>query len=135
MDSQDQRNAVSSLVSVLRKSTRIVQMIPFAYLVVYAAYILMNICSFESLVGWIDSVFLVSPIAIGFMLVASNLFKLCKWHKVACLIPTSSNVESFVDSHIIQFTQYEVIAIYVVLLVAVLAFLFLAHRHFFRHGC
>lgn len=132
MDSQDPRGAVSNLVTVLRRSTRLVQMFPFVYLVVYAVYIILNICSFEPFVGWIDSVLLVSPVTTSILLVASNLFRLCKWHKVACLIPTSSNIESFIDSYVLQFTQYELIAIYVVLLIAVLSFLILAHKHFFR---
>lgn len=134
MDSQDPRGALSNLVVVLRKATRIVQMFPFVYLLVYAAYIIVNICSFEPFVNWIDSVCLVSPITTGFLLVASRLFRLCKWHKAACLIPTSSNIESFVDSYILQFSQYELIAIYVVLLVAVLSFLIMAHKHFFSRG-
>ena len=40
MDSQDQRGAVSHLVKVLRRVTRIVQIVPFVYLFFLGLYLL-----------------------------------------------------------------------------------------------
>ena len=135
MDNQDPRNAISSLVSVLRKATRIVQMIPFAYLVLYAIYLLFNITASDVIVGWFDSLFTVTPVATVCLLFASRLFKLCSWHKVACIIPTSSDVGTFIDSNIFQFTQSEMVLLHIVTIAATVLFLLLAHKHFFSRGC
>lgn len=45
MDSQDRQGAVSSVIKILRKATRIVQLAPFAYLVFFVVYLILG--SFE----------------------------------------------------------------------------------------
>lgn len=42
MENPDPRGAVSSVIRILRKATRIVQLAPFAYLAFYAAYMLLG---------------------------------------------------------------------------------------------
>ena len=97
MDSPDPSDAVSSVIRILRKATRLVQLAPFAYLVFYAVYILA--CSFvpDELLSAADAIMFASPATTGGMLVASRLFKLCRWHKAACLIPFSSQLEGYID--------------------------------------
>lgn len=133
MDNPDQRNAVKAVFSILRKATRIVQLAPFAYLVFYAAYLLSSAFVDDTALGFADTMFLVSPITTIGLLVASRLFKLCTWHKVACLLPTSSQVEGFIDNFVFQFTQQEVSLINALLAAVALFFLAAAIRHF-AHG-
>lgn len=134
MDSPDPQGAVSSVVRILRKATRLVQLAPFAYLVFYVVYLLT--CSFmpEGLLCAADAVMLVSPATGGGMLVASRLFKLCRWHKAACLIPFASQLEGCIDSYVVTFTQSEIVIINTAIGLAALTFLALAFRHFFTHG-
>jgi len=114
--------------------TRIVQMIPFAYLVLYAIYLVMNITASDMVVGWLDSFLTVTPVATASLLFASRLLKLCRWHKIACIIPTSSDIGTFVDSNIFQFTQTEMVVLHIVAIAATVGFLLLANRHFFSRG-
>lgn len=133
MDSQDPRGAVSSVIKVLRKATRIVQLAPFAYLVFFVVYMLFGWAVQDEALCMIDKVAGMSPLATGGLLIGSRLFKLCRWHKVACLLPFSSQIEGFVDSYIITFTQNEIILINVAIGILSLAFIFAAVRHF-THG-
>lgn len=130
MESPDQSGAVGSVIRILRKATRIVQLAPFAYLVFYVVYMLFGYFASEEALCIADSLLTISPFTTGGMLVASRLFKLCRWHKIACLLPMSSQVEGYIDSFIITFTQEEIIFINTAIGLVSLIFLALAIRHF-----
>ena len=134
MDSPDRRSAVEAVVGVLRRLTRIVQIAPFVYLFVYAVYLLSSWALPDEVLGFLDSIIFVSPMASGGMLVLSRILKLCKWHKAAVLIPLSSQTESYIDGFFFPFTQNEIILINLATGVTAIAFLYLAHNHFFNHG-
>ena len=131
MDRQDQGGAVSHLVRILRKITRIVQLMPFAYLLLLAVYLLTESILPEWAVRIADNLLNAPLYAIIGMLGAGKILKLCQWFRAACLLPMATKVESWVDSFIIAFTQGEIIAINMFIGVAVLVFLALAYRHFF----
>ena len=133
MDNPDPHGAVSSVIRILRRTTRIVQLAPFAYLVFYAVYLLAGSFISEEMLCLTDSVMTVSPITTIGMLVASRMYKLCRWHKAACLLPTTSQVEGYIDSFVFTFTQEEIIIINVSLGIAALFFLAAAIKHF-SHG-
>ena len=134
MENQDQRaGAVSSLVKILRKITRIVQIAPFAYLLLLAVRLL-----FESIMpDWMlrISVNLLSVPAyatVGMLLVGRWL-KLCAWFRAACVLPFTTKVEGYVDSFVYTFTQNEVALINTILGILILTFIYVSFRHFF-HG-
>lgn len=52
-----------------------------------------------------DSLFYVSPVTVAAFLILSNLLHLCKWHKMACVLPILPQVVSFVDYYIIELSQ------------------------------
>lgn len=133
MDSPDPSGAVSSVIRILRKATRIMQLAPFAYLFIYSAYMLFGVFASEELLCIADSLLTVSPAVTGFFLLVSRLFRLCAWHKGACLLPYLSQIEGYVDSYVITFTQTEIIIINTCLGAIALIFLLAAIRHFF-HG-
>lgn len=130
MSNPDPSGVVSSIVRILRKATRIVQLAPFAYLAFYVAYMLLGYFASEEALCVADSLLTISPATTGMILVGSRLFKLCRWHKTACLLPMSSQVEGYVDSFIITFTQEEIIFINTAIGLAALTFLILAIKHF-----
>lgn len=130
MEAPDPSGAVGSIVRILRKATRIVQLAPFAYLAFYAAYMLLGYFASEDALCVADSILTISPATTGMMLVGSRLFRLCRWNKAACLLPMTSQVEGYVDSFIITFTQEEVILLNTAIGIISLLFLILAIRHF-----
>ena len=133
MEAQGPSGAVGSVLKILRKATRIVQLAPFAYLVFYVAYMLFGYFASEETLCIADSLLTLSPATTGMILAGSRLFRLCRWHKTACLLPMTSQVEGYVDSFIITFTQEEIILINTTIGIISLVFLILAIRHF-AHG-
>ena len=134
MENRDQRaGAVSNLVKILRKITRIVQLAPFAYL------LLLGVCLlFESILpDWamrLSVNLLNAPVytIIGLLCIGRWL-KLCSWFRTACLLPFTTKVEGYVDSFVYTFTQNEVVFVNAVIGVAFLVFIYVSFRHFF-HG-
>ncbi len=134
MDSRDQRQgAVSRLVDKLRKTTRLFQILPFAYLTLFVAYLVLDICAGEKTLCLIDAVAYGSPAVAACALFMSKLLGLCIWQKVACLLPMTAQIEGYIDSYIITLTQQEVVVVN--LTICGFSILFLAEtiRHFF-HG-
>lgn len=133
MDSPDQKGAVSSLVAVLRKVTRIVQLLPFAYLLLLSAYLLTEWALPDWALGIADNVLNAPVVAIIGLLGVGKLLKLCAWFRTACLMPMLPKIESWVDSFVITFTQNEVILINATIGLMFLTYIYLSCRHFF-HG-
>lgn len=134
MENRDQRaGAVSSLVKILRKITRIVQIAPFVYL------LLLGVCLvFESIMP--DCLFRLStnllntPVyTIVGMLCVGRWLKLCSWFRTACLLPFTTKVEGYVDSFVYTLTQNEVAIVNAILGITFIVFIILSFRHFF-HG-
>lgn len=115
----------------MRRITRAAQLLPFAYLVLYAAVLLTEAFLPDGLFCIVDDIACVSPASVGAMLLAARMLKLCVWHKTACLLPMASRVTEYIDNYIITFTQNEVVIINTLLGLAVLAFIVAAYRHFF----
>ena len=133
MDSPDQRGAVSRLVAILRKVTRIVQLLPFAYLLLLSAYLLLSPVLPEWLLLIADNALNLPVSAIIGLLGMGKLLKLCAWFRTACLMPMLTKAESWIDSFIITFTQGEIILINTALGILFLFYIYLSYRHFF-HG-
>ena len=134
MESRDQRSAVSTIIGILRRLTRVVQLAPFVYLVVYATYLLFSWLLPDSVLGILDSMLFLSPATSGGFLVLSRLLKLCKWHKAAIMIPFSSQIEGYIDCFVFTFTEQEIAVINTAIGVAAILFLLLANKHFFHDG-
>lgn len=133
MENQDrQRDVVSRVIEILRKVTRIVQIAPFVYLAFYAAYLFVGCFVSDEVISLIDGFMNTSPVVTTGMLVLSKLLKLCKWHKTACLIPSVSQIEGFIDGYVFTFTQMEIMLINLLLGIASLSYIIYAHRHFFN---
>ena len=132
METPDPRGAVSRIVAVLRKVTRIVQLAPFALLFLLTGYLL----SERFLPTWaldvIDN-FPIVPLTI-LLLLLGRILKLCVWFKTACLLPFAARIESWVDSFIITLTQNEVVIINSMLALIFITFLLLANKHFFSNA-
>ena len=134
MDSPDPRSAVvSRLIAVLRKVTRIVQLLPFAYLLLLSLKLFLEPVLPEWALDVTDNMavsFVPSTIALLFL---GRVLKLCVWFRTACILPIATRIESWVDSFVVTFTQGEVIIINAAIGILFLLFIYLAIRHFF-HG-
>jgi len=135
MDSQDRnQGAVSRILCVLRRLTRFVQLAPFVYLLLYALYLVFCDLVPDSILGLTDLVLYVSPATSGGLLLLSRLLKLCKFHKIACLIPFSSQIEGFIDCYVFTFTENEIVLINLFLGISSILFLSFVNKRFFSNG-
>ena len=130
MENPDPNGAVSHLVAILRKITRVVQLLPFAYLLLFASYLLCESILPDAVVRLADNVLNTPIIAIIVMLGAGRLLRLCNWFKTACVLPITTKVESYIDAFVFTFTQEGIICINTTVGLLVAAFLILAIRHF-----
>ena len=134
MENPDQRaGAVSNLVRILRILTRTVQIAPFAFLLLFAVYLIVSPFLPEWLLRLSDAVFNVPVYATAGLLGAGRILKLCPWFRTACLLPFTTKVESYIDSFVFTFTQNEIIIINVATGAVIISYIYLAYRHFF-HG-
>ena len=133
MDNRDPRSGVNYLVTVLRRITRIVQLAPFAYLLLLAVYLLGECVLPEWSLRLFDNLLNVPAYApVGFLFLG-RMLKLCSWFRAACLLPFTTRVEGWVDSFVYTFTQGEVVLLNMAVGAAFLVFIYLSFRHFF-HG-
>lgn len=131
MENPDPRSAVKRIVDVMRRITRLVQLIPFVYLALYALMLLAEHFTPEAILDIEDALLLTSPGITAVFLLLSRVLKLCVWHKTACLLPMSTQIANGIDCFVLQFTQVEVVLINTIIGLGTLVFLILAYRHFF----
>lgn len=134
MDNPDPNGAASPVIRILRRLTRFVQVTPFVYLLFYGVYMVFGSLVPDNYLGMADTLVGTTPITTTALLFASRLLKLCRWHKVACLIPSASQIEGCVDTFVFQFTEVEITLINVSLGIVAIIFLISAYRHFFVNG-
>ena len=88
---------IEGAIQILRKATATVKVAPFAsallYLVALVVYLLFN----DTIATMADLLFYVSPVAVFFNLRMSKIFKMCKWHRLECLLPLLPIVIIFVN--------------------------------------
>ena len=133
MDNPGQQGAASSGVKKMRRLTRFIQLAPFAYVLLYALYMLLGSVLPDETLCAIDSVMIDSPLMTGGFMILSKLMNLCRWHKAAVLIPSASQLEGYIDSFVVTFTQEEIFFINLSIGILACCFFFIACRHFI-HG-
>ena len=133
MDSKEQEiGRIKYLIDKLRSITLTVQVIPFAstllYILILCAY---PFCA-DSVLNVLDTLFYVSPIVIFLTLIESRILRLCKWHKLACMLPLIPQIWVFIDQHIIRLTITETIVHYITILVMCILLLIAAYNVFLK---
>ena len=117
---------------MLRKITRIVQIAPFAYLLLSAICLLCECFMPDWMLRIAGNLLSTPAYAVVGMLLVGRWLKLCSWFRTACLLPCTTKVEGYVDSFVYTLTQNEVILTNVILGIAFLSFIYLSFRHFFH---
>lgn len=125
MDNQDESDErVKRLILTLRDITIAVQIAPFVISLSYIIGIIVQLfCQTDT--AWLFSLILFTPPPIILILLLfSRILHLCKWHRLACLLPLVPFCFTIIDAYLIELTD---IAVYVLNgLVACMAILLLA---------
>ena len=64
-----------------------VQIIPFAYTFIYILVLFAYGNISDETASMLDTLFYISPIQIVGLLILSKILHLCKWHRMACVLP------------------------------------------------
>lgn len=132
MDSPDPKGAASYLVYILRRVTRWVQLLPFAYLLLLAVYLLLESLMPDWSLRLADGLLNIPSQVIAGIVSLGRLLRLCAWHLTACLLPFLVKAVSWIDAFVLTFTQEEIILINTATGILFLTFIYTANRHFFH---
>jgi hypothetical protein len=88
---------ILAIVRILRKVTKIVKIYPFVYAVLYALCMIGYLVCDDIVSVMLDQLFYTSPIVVSCNILLSYSLKLCKWHRLQCLLPMFPLIPLFVD--------------------------------------
>lgn len=91
---------IIAIVTILRKTTRIVKVYPFIYAMLYVMCMFGYMLFSENVASILDQLFYTSPIVVSCNIALSYSLKLCKWHRMECSLPLIPMLPLFVDYYI-----------------------------------
>ena len=133
MESQEERHrAISRVILILRKITAAVQLTPFIYNVLYIISFIMYLFAPDWTVALFDHLFYVSTIVVIATFIQSRILKLCKWHRLACLLPLLPQSIIFIDSFIYEFSECGIIINICTMIIMSILLLISAYKVFIK---
>lgn len=88
---------IEIVVNRFRDARALARIAPFLCDILYAVPVLLyGVCS-EAVASALDFIFYVGPLTVVLNLAFSHVFRLCGWHKAACVLPLPIQVVSLVD--------------------------------------
>ena len=99
----EERGNIQAVVSILRKTTRIVKIAPFALVTTYMFIMIGYIVFSDNVAAILDILFYVSPLVVVLLWMLSRSLKMCNWHRLECVLPLVPQVPIFFDDYINQF--------------------------------
>ena len=96
---------IIAIVRILRKGTAIVKVNPFAYSILYVSCMLVYMFCSDEMATLCDQLFYTSPFMIVCAIGLSYSLKLCKWHRLECILPLLPTCMELVDEFIYSFTK------------------------------
>ncbi len=84
-------------VRIAQKATFVVKVMPFAYAFLFMSCLIAYMFTSDEVQTILDTIFYISPITIIFTLILSKTCKLCKWHRLECVLPLLSQVTVMID--------------------------------------
>lgn len=93
------------ILSVIRKTTKAIKLFPFLYMVLLLT--LMPFISFGSIemTEDISGLIYMPLVMIIFLVYLSYCVKLCKWHRLQCVLPLIPQVIVFIDENVYEFSE------------------------------
>lgn len=88
---------IEGAIQILKKATATVKVAPFAFALLYLVALVVYLLFSDTIATMTDLLFYVSPVAVFFNLRMSKIFKMCKWHRLECLLPLLPIVIVFVN--------------------------------------
>lgn len=134
MENPESRVDFRKYILILRNATLAVQIIPFAYTLIYIFVLFSYGHISEEAASALDTLFYISPIQIVGLLILSKILHLCKWHRMACVLPLFPQLVSFIDYYIIALTEIEAYVTNIITIVMSALLPVSAYKVFFANG-
>lgn len=96
---------ILAIVKMLRKVTTIVKVYPFAYTSLYISCMLVYMFGTDGASILCDQLFYTSPFMIFCAIGLSYSLKLCKWHRLECILPILPSIIVLVDEYVLQLSK------------------------------
>lgn len=133
MDERDV-SQIQYVIGRLRTITRTVQIISFVYTGVYILSLILYLFVSESVCCVLDTLFYTSPLIICLLLVESKILKLCRWHKIACILPLIPQIALLVDSFVVELSEVAVVVNIITSALMLILFVIAAYKVFIANG-
>lgn len=109
-DEKDVRNdKVLKAIRILRDVTVIVKIFPFLSSLLYIIFFLAQLLFQNDVVYEIESLFYISAFVIALLIVLSYRLRLCKWHRIQCLLLFMPQVFSYIDMYVYEYGVHSAI--------------------------
>lgn len=109
-DEKDVRNdKVFKAIRILRDVTVIVKIFPFLSSLMYIIFFLAQLLFQNDVVYEIESLFYISAFVIALLIVLSYRLRLCKWHRIQCLLLFMPQVFSYIDMYVYEYGVHSAI--------------------------
>lgn len=97
---------IIAIVNILRKVTKVVKIYPFVYAILYVFTMIGYILCDDTIAIILDQLFYTSPIVVSCNIALSYALKLCKWHRMQCLLPMFPLVPVVIDYCIFPLSRF-----------------------------
>lgn len=109
-DEKDVRHdKVLKAIRILRDVTVIVKIFPFLSSLLYIIFFLAQLLFQNDVVYEIESLFYISAFVIALLIVLSYRLRLCKWHRIQCLLLFMPQVFSYIDMYVYEYGVHSAI--------------------------
>ena len=96
---------IIAIVKILRRVTTIVKVYPFAYSILYISCMLVYMFCSDEMATLCDQLFYTSPFMTVCAIGLSYSLKLCKWHRLECILPLLPTCMVLVDEFVYSFPK------------------------------
>lgn len=109
-DEKDVRqDKVLKAIRILRDVTVIVKIFPFLSSLLYIIFFLAQLLFQNDVVYEMESLFYISAFVVVLLIVISYRLRLCKWHRIQCLLLLMPQVFSYIDMYVYEYGVHSAI--------------------------
>lgn len=109
-DEKDVRqDKVLKAIRILRDVTVIVKIFPFLSSLLYIIFFLAQLMFQNDVVYEMESLFYISAFVVVLLIVLSYRLRLCKWHRIQCLLLLMPQVFSYIDMYVYEYGVHSAI--------------------------
>ena len=91
------------LFRIVQNVTLVVKPFPFVYAAIHLLYWLLAPMFSNGVISTVDSLIYLSAVMVLFLILLSYCIKLCKWHRLQCVLVSLPQLSVFVDENIYKF--------------------------------